>query len=156
MRDRRTRIIAPPANWLCCSSLIACMISLSTCHGFAQNWKPLANPAPASIQLMVQMTDGTILAQSYDDNQSWMKLTPDSSGSYVNGTWTSVARELVPRLYFASQVLPDGRFWLVGGEYSGPGLLPNVGNNGEIYDPVANTWTAITPFPDQPNCPYVS
>ena len=132
------------------------MVSLSTLQGFAQNWKPLANPAPASIQLMVQMTDGTILAQSYDDNQSWMKLTPDASGSYVNGTWTTVARELVPRLYFASQVLPDGRFWLVGGEYSGPSLLPNWGNNGEIYDPVANTWTAITPFPAQPNCPYVS
>jgi hypothetical protein len=104
---------------------------------------------------MVQMTDGTILAQSYDDGQTWMKLTPDATGSYVNGTWTRVAPGLLPRFFFASQVLRDGRFWLVGGEYTGPGLLPNWGNTGEIYDPVANTWTAIAPFPPQPTCPYV-
>jgi hypothetical protein len=59
------------------------------------------------------------------------------------------------RDFFVSQVLRDGRFWLVGGEYTGPGLLPNWGNTGEIYDPVANTWTAIAPFPPQPTCPYV-
>jgi len=104
---------------------------------------------------MVQMTDGTILVQSYD-GQTWMKLTPDAYGSYLNGTWTTVAPGLLPTIYFASQVLPDGRFWHVGGEYTGPGLLPNWGNRGEIYDPVANRWTAIAPFPAQSTCPYVS
>jgi hypothetical protein len=135
--------------------LIACLISFTIQCSIAQDWKPLTNAAPASIQIMVQMTDGTILAQSYDDGQSWMKLTPDASGSYVNGTWTMLAPELLPRFYFASQVLPDGRYWLVGGEYTGPGLLPNWGNRGEIYDPVTNKWTAIASFPAQPSCPYL-
>ena len=116
----------------------------------------MTNPAPASIQIMVQMTDGTILAQSYDDAQSWMKLTPDALGSYINGTWTNLASASIPRLYFASQILPDGRFWMVGGEYTGPGLLPNWGASGEIYDPVLNTWTPITPFPAQSNCPQLN
>jgi hypothetical protein len=135
--------------------LITCLALLSTRCSIAQDWKPLANPAPADIQLMVQMTDGTLLVQGYD-GQTWMKLTPDSHGSYVNGTWSTVAPGLLPRIYFGSEVLPDGRFWLVGGEYTGPGLLLNWANTGEIYDPVANTWTAIAPFPAQPNCPDVS
>src|SRR5947209_6270683 len=110
-------------------SLCAGLILFSTRLSVAQDWKPMTNPAPASIQLMVQMTDGTILVQSYD-GQTWMKLTPDAYGSYVNGTWTTVAPGLQPTIYFASQVLPDGRFWLVGGEYTGPGLLPNFGSRG--------------------------
>lgn len=67
---------------------------------------------------MVQLTDGTILVQAYD-GQTWMKLTPDITGSYINGTWSVLASGPVARLYFASQVLPDGRFIDVGGEYSG-------------------------------------
>ncbi len=104
---------------------------------------------------MVQLTDGTVLAQSFN-GRTWMKLTPDAAGSYINGTWTTLAPGPVPRLYFASQTLPDGRFWLVGGEYTGPGLQANWGNTGEIYDPVANSWTSITPYPSQTGCPQIA
>jgi hypothetical protein len=85
-----------------------------------------------------------------------MKLTPDAKGSYVNGTWATLATEPVARLYFASQILPDGRLFVAGGEYSGPGLAPNWSNTGEIYDPLTNTWTPITPYPNQPGCPRLS
>jgi hypothetical protein len=104
---------------------------------------------------MIQSTDGSILVQSYD-GQSWMKLTPDDRGSYVNGTWTTLATEPVARLYFASQIMPDGRLFVAGGEYSGPALLPSWSNTGEIYDPLSNTWTIITPYPNQPNCPALN
>jgi hypothetical protein len=142
------------AFWLRCLFLIALLFAVSPRFSGAQSWQPMANPAPSSIQLMVQMTDGTILVQSFD-GQTWMKLTPDAQGSYVNGTWTTLAPSHLPAIYFASQVLPDGRFWYVGGEYTGPGLLPNWGNRGEIYDPVANRWKDIASFPDQP-CVYLS
>ena len=138
-----------------CVQLIPVLTLCFANRAFAKDWKPLANVAPASIQIMVQMTDGTILVQSYDDGQTWMKLTPDAYGSYVNGTWTTLGKEITPRLYFASQVLPDGRYWLVGGEYTGPGLLPNWGASSEIYDPVTNKWTAAAPFPSMPNCPQI-
>lgn len=111
--------------------------------------------APSTIQLMVQMTDGSILVQSYN-GQSWMKYTPDASGNYATGAWSSLAPGPVARLYFASQVLPDGRFWLAGGEYTGPGLQANWGNTGEIYDPVTNAWTVITPYPAQASCPTIA
>jgi hypothetical protein len=111
--------------------------------------------APSTIQLMVQMTDGSLLVQSYN-GQSWMRYTPDANGNYASGTWSSLASGPVARLYFASQVLPDGRFWLAGGEYTGPGLQANWGNTGEIYDPVANNWTVITPYPAQTGCPSIN
>ena len=110
-------------------------------------WQPLTNQAPSGpngIQIMIQATDGSILVQAYD-GQTWMKLTPDDRGSYINGTWTTLASEPIARLYFASQIMPDGRLFVAGGEYSGPGLLPNWSNTGEIYDPLANTWTPIAP-----------
>jgi hypothetical protein len=120
-------------------------------------WQPLTNQAPSGangIQIMIQATDGSILVQAYD-GQTWMKLTPDDRGSYIDGTWTMLASEPIARLYFASQIMPDGRLFVVGGEYSGPGLLPNWSNTGEIYDPLANTWTHITEYPNQPDCPYI-
>src|ERR1700752_4031471 len=68
-------------------SLFALLFLVSAGRGNAASWSKLTSPAPSSIQLMVQMTDGTILVQSYD-GQSWMKLTPDATGSYINGTWS--------------------------------------------------------------------
>jgi hypothetical protein len=135
--------------------LAGVLLAASATRSDAASWTPLTNKAPSSIQLMVQMTDGTIMAQSFN-GQTWMKLTPDATGSYINGTWTILAPGLVPRIYFASQILPDGRFWMVGGEYTGPGLLANWGNSGEIYDPIANNWTAITPYPAQAGCPSIA
>src|SRR5262249_7967199 len=52
------------------------------------------------------------------------------------------------RLYFASNVLTDGRVFVEGGEYSGPNGAQNFTNTGEIYNPVANTWSSITNFPN--------
>jgi len=124
----------------------------------ASPWTPLANQAPSGangIQIMIQATDGSIWVQAFD-GQTWMKLTPDAMGSYINGTWATLATEPVARLYFASQILPDGRLFVAGGEYSGPGLAPNWSNTGEIYDPLRNTWTPITPYPSQPGCPRLS
>jgi hypothetical protein len=76
---------------------------------------------------------------------TWYRLTPSSTGSYVNGTWTTLAS--MPGgydpLYFASAVLPDGRVTVVGGEYLG--TKESETNEGAIYDPASNTWTAITP-----------
>jgi hypothetical protein len=44
----------------------------------------------------------------------------------------------------------------VGGEYSGPDLLLDWSNTGEIYDPLANKWTRIAEYPNQPGCPYLN
>ncbi len=75
----------------------------------------------------------------------WCKLTPDLNGSYLNGTWSTLAS--LPSGYnpedFASAVLADGRVVVEGGEYLGGSFA--LTNKGAIYDPVANTWTMLTP-----------
>jgi hypothetical protein len=99
---------------------------------------------------MLLLSDGTVMAQSgnYPANTNrWYKLTPDSSGNYVAGTWSQLASMHLQRLYYGSAVLPDGRVFVVGGEYSGPSGANNDTNTSEIYDPVTDSWTNTASFP---------
>ncbi len=84
------------------------------------------------------------MAQGGADSD-WWKLTPDITGSYVNGTWTQLAS--LPSGYvpdaFASAVLADGRLVIEGGEYNNGNFT--LTNRGAIYDPSANTWTTVQP-----------
>jgi hypothetical protein len=112
----------------------------------------LAHLAPSSngTGTMMLLSDGTVMVQGGGSGaavKTWFKLTPDSSGSYVDGTWTQMPSMHLERLYYGSNVLPDGRVFIVGGEYSGPNTTQNFTNTGEIFDPVANQWTNITNFP---------
>ena len=93
------------------------------------------------------LTDGTVMAQN-SGTDTWYKLTPDNTGSYVNGTWSQAAS--LPAgygpLYFASAVLPDGRLIVEGGEFNF--FLPaTTSTTGAIYDPTANSWTSVAPPP---------
>ena len=109
----------------------------------AQTVVNLKNAAPTQVILSFVLTDGTVLAQG-QSLSSWYKLTPDITGSYVNGTWSRVAN--LPSGYqpdaFSSVVLADGRVIIAGGEYNKGGFA--LTNLGAIYDPVADTWTAIS------------
>ena len=109
-------------------------IALSSQAAQAGTWTQVANNAPGGVNLMELLTDGTVIAQN-GGNAGWYKLTPDIHGSYVNGAWSSIASMHDTRLYGASQVMPDGRFFYAGAEY-GTG-----GSTAEVYDPLANTWT---------------
>ncbi len=116
----------------------------------AQSWTPVQNVPNIGAGAMALLTDGRVLVHDESGNThlswtNWWTLTPDANGNYATGTWTQVAS--MPSnygpLYFASAVLPDGRYIAEGGEY-------NFGNDawtnlGAIYDPVANTWTSVTP-----------
>lgn len=130
-------------------ALVAACALIAVQPAFAAGtWKQVTNPNPQFYNgTMMLLTDGTVMVESGYDNQTWTKLTPDSTGSYVNGTWTTLAKMSTPRLYFGSNILPDGRLFVLGGEYSGPGLNQNFNNTGEIYDPVTNKWKAIAKFP---------
>lgn len=124
--------------------------SIAYAQGNSASWTPLTNLPPAgSLINMLLLTDGTVMAQNGDDAQHWHKLTPDAHGSYVNGTWTTLAPLSFPRLYFTTNVLQDGRVWLLGGEYTGPYFDQNIAPSGEIYDPIRNTWSPIAPYPTE-------
>jgi len=110
----------------------------------AQTWTPLKNqPQTFGPGMELLMLDGTVMVQDAD-NSDWFKLTPDNTGSYINGTWSQLASTPgFGPLYFASDVLADGRVFILGGEY-------NFGNpvwqsTGFIYDPVKDLWTPLSP-----------
>jgi hypothetical protein len=136
---------------LCCCIALFFSAVLSS-QAVAASWTPLTNLAPANgLFVMLLLTDGSVIVQA-DDAQSWLKLTPDSKGSYVDGAWKTLAKMRTPRLYFASQVMPNGKLWVMGGEYTGPYFDANWGPEAEIYDPVADQWSDATSYPPQPSC----
>jgi hypothetical protein len=92
----------------------------------AQSWTPLKNQPGANVGVMLQLRDGRILVHEEQQGNSanWHILTPDSTGSYINGTWSSGGT--LPSGYapwfFGSQVLLDGKTIAVeGGEYNNGG-----------------------------------
>ena len=118
----------------------------------AGQWSTPTNSPPGGVALQnpLLMTDGTVIAMTPCTGQ-WYRLTPDIAGSYLNGTWTTIAK-MPPNygpLFGGSGVLPDGRVMFVGGEYNDAtqsGNCPSPQNYtslGAIYDPVANAWTNV-------------
>jgi hypothetical protein len=117
-------------------------------------WTSLTNSPGVALQNPLLMADGTVIAMRACTGK-WYKLTPDNTGSYINGTWAQIAT--MPSgygpLFGGSGVLPDGRVMFVGGEYndsSQSGTCPNPQNYtslGAIYDPVANSWTNVNQPP---------
>jgi hypothetical protein len=111
----------------------------------ASPWQLVTNPMGLNASNPLLMTDGTVIVH-VSETPSWWRLTPDINGSYINGTWSQIASlpsGYAPR-FFASAVLADGRVIVEGGEYNNPGGLVWT-SLGAIYDPVANTWTPVSP-----------
>jgi hypothetical protein len=105
----------------------------------AGTWQALTHPPTFNTSTMIQLSDGRIMVQE-EATQHWHALAPDHTGSYVDGTWSPVADMSFWRRYYASGMLKDGRIVVIGGEQSGAG---GDTNRGEIYDPVADTWSPI-------------
>lgn len=115
----------------------------------AQSWSPVQNVPNIWAGAIALLTDGRVLVHDESGNDgtwgNWWTLTPDINGNYATGTWTQVAT--MPSnygpFYFASAMLPDGRYIVEGGEFNLG--APAWTTKGAIYDPVANSWTAVTP-----------
>lgn len=119
-------------------------------------WTKAKVAPPVSVGSMLLLTDGRVLVHSepncggcVGNYNNWYTLTPDNTGSYINGTWKQVAS--LPSgydpLFFGSAVLPDGKVVVQGGEYNCPnsscqGVWQSLG---ALYDPAANKWTATVP-----------
>jgi hypothetical protein len=121
-------------------------------------WTAVTNNPGISLTNPLLMPDGTVIVHDASGTD-WWKLTPDSSGNYTSGTWSKFAS--LPAsltygpLYFASQVLPDGRIEINGGEYNfGTAVLtsacrtnPTPCTKGAIYYPSFGAWTGVAPPP---------
>ena len=102
----------------------------------AGTWAALVHAPPAGLNNSLLLSDGTVICG--DGGQNWYRLTPDSHGSYINGTWSQIASTAYTRLFYASQVLTNGNVFVAGGEY-GTGR-----NEAELYNSLNNTWSTIS------------
>jgi hypothetical protein len=127
---------------------IAALLAISAASQ-AQTWTTVTNTPPAALGTALLLTDGTVMAQGMQTDGyatgNWYRLTPNSAGSYIDGTWTKLGT--MPTgyspLYYASAVLIDGRVVTIGGEYNNDeGEETNLG---AIYNPLTNKWTSLTP-----------
>ncbi|HEX3998078.1 MAG TPA: choice-of-anchor D domain-containing protein [Pirellulales bacterium] len=113
-----------------------------------------SNPtaAPTGTQAVALLSNGSVLVQQGSDaaTNTWFELTPDATGSYVNGTWSTVSSSNVARLFFPSALLQNGNLFVVGGEYSDPNSDNNDTNTAEIFNPYVGTGGTWTNIPSDP------
>ena len=87
---------------------------------------------------------------------TWFILTPDATGSYVNGTWSTAGNLPIgyAPIYFGSQVLLNGKHVAIeGGEYNNGsavwttlgavGTIPPFGNISWVLNSPPTGWTSI-------------
>lgn len=107
-------------------------------NGQTGKWTAVKTPAPhENMGVCLLMTDGTVICHTTNgpgEGTGWDRLTPDSTGSYINGKWDTIASMHYDRLFFSTQVLPSGKVYAAGGEYGAGDTA------GEVYNPVTNTW----------------
>ena len=134
--------------------LLSAILWLAPSAGYGQQtpWTRVAIPAPGGNPANVALlTDGRILVSGTDSTQywnAWWTLTPDATGSYANGTWSNTPiLSAYGRVFNPAAILPDGRYWVCGGEYVCPASDYNCGiqdgnwDDCEIFDPAANQWS---------------
>lgn len=124
------------------------------------NWSTVNN-VPASIDTMLLLTDGSVMAHG-NQSSNWYRLIPrQSDGSYANGTWKQTASmqndsnltanfngpTYAPQ-FFGSAVLQDGTLLVLGGEYNVKFCSTCAVDalEAQLYDPVTDSWT-ILPTP---------
>jgi hypothetical protein len=110
----------------------------------ASPWTAVTTNPAIGLSNPLLMTDGTVIMHN-QGARDWWQLTPDINGNYATGTWSKFAS--LPTgygpLYFGSEVLPDGRVVMNGGEYN-LGVADDT-TLGAIYYPSFGAWTKVTP-----------
>src|ERR1700737_427465 len=105
----------------------------------AGTWNDLTTQPTFSPSTMLLLTDGTVMVQA-DNSRAGSLLTPDSQGSYRDGSWTLLPIAKDARRYYASAVLADGRVFVSGGEQSSTQTAGDITTT-EIFDPALRTWS---------------
>jgi hypothetical protein len=130
-------------------ALLACVSIASAQEPFtAGTWTATTAAPPSAVAHPLLLSDGSVLINSFffePHVDSWYRLIPDKTGSYIHGTWVSAgsAPAGYNPLYFASEVLPTaGVVAIMGGEYNnGSGVWTTLG---ALYVPSLNKWLSLT------------
>jgi Galactose oxidase, central domain len=115
---------------------------------------PSTSTGTFAADIMILLTDGSILvhnasttSSNLENAKQWLRMRPDGQGNYGNPSWGAEINMINARQYFGSGVLPDGRVFAIGGEFSDDPAFPPGQNDsplGETFDPQTNKWSQIT------------
>src|ERR1035441_5268643 len=140
------RGISRTLEWAGLMLVALCLLAPSRTEA-AGSWTRLASDAPGNVCLMLLLSDGSVMAFNNQPTflgipdgygQGYYFLTPDSNGSYVNGSWTTDNSKMNDsRLWYSSQVLTNGSVFIAGGEYG------SGGDTAELFDPLTSVWSKI-------------
>ena len=127
------------------------LLALAGVAGAQSPWTPLNHQPGVNLGPMIQLRDGRIIVHEEQNGnaQAWHILTPDSTGSYVNGTWSSGG--LLPSgyapFYFGSQLQLNGKQLVVeGGEYNfGSAVWTTLGAIGNVTPFGSVSWVSNSP-----------
>jgi len=126
--------------------VIGCGVAVGQASFTPGQWTRVTTPSQAAFGHALLLTDGSVLAITGNYRAltgRWYRLIPDSTGSYVNGTW--VGAGILPSgynpLYFASAVLPSGNVIIMGGEYNAG--VSSETTLGAMYYARTNRWTSV-------------
>jgi hypothetical protein len=127
------------------------LLTLAGIAGAQSPWKSLNHQPGVNLGPMIQLRDGRIIVHEEQNGnaQAWHILTPDSTGSYVNGTWSSGG--LLPSgyspFYFGSQLQLNGKQLVIeGGEYNfGTAVWTTLGAIGNITPFGGVSWVSNSP-----------
>ena len=128
-------------------TLLVCSAIATAQDAFSPGrWTRATTPPQPGVGHALLLTDGSVLAISGNCNARtgrWFRLVPDSTGSYITGTWLSGGT--LPAgynpLYFASAVLPSGNVLIMGGEYNA--CVATETTLGAMYNSKFNRWTSV-------------
>jgi hypothetical protein len=124
---------------------LECRQLLSVATG---TWTQLTNLDPAGTGTMFLLPDGGVMIQGSGVSNQWERLSPDASGSYINGSFSALAPMHLQRLYYASNVLAGDQVYVIGGEYTGPPVQRTLSTAAEMYNITANNWVGLPPIQD--------
>ncbi len=100
------------------------------------------------------LSNGSVLVQNGSNpppSANMFLLSPQANtGSYVNGAWSPTGSMNESRLFFSTDMLPNGNVFAVGGEY------PKFSNTAEIYNSVTGVWSYVDPAPTPSTGVYLS
>ena len=124
------------SSWLMAiAALLICWFTGIATAGATGTWStlPVANGGSPIV-----LSDGSIFENG---GQNTMRLIPDAHGSYLNGTWVELGTMTYFQSAYGQDMLQDGRVFEAGSENG-------VQNTAEIFDPMLNTWTALSAPPN--------